>query len=195
MISLKPVKNSVVYVVLKAAWAAYGSVVMTDLEEGVMAFDFQNVTERDRILDMSPWVIHGHCLNLKVANPNNCNEDIDFGRISVWAQVHGLSSDIINGENVAAVAAMIGSCLDIDKENDMQRRGYLRLKVDINTGKPLLPSFWWTAANGQEKWANIRYERLSDFCYGCGVLGHSAQVCNSDIVTSETNPGKPMYGP
>lgn len=40
----------------------------------------------------------------------------------------------------------------------------------------------------------MRYERVSDFCYRCGFLGHNSQACNREIKESEENPGKPMYG-
>lgn len=76
-------KNSAVYNVLKAAREAYGSVKMTDLEVGVIAFDFQSETYRDWVLDMSPWAIHGHCLNLKVCPPNQRTSEIEFGMLQM----------------------------------------------------------------------------------------------------------------
>lgn len=195
MISLKAVRNSVVYVVLKAAWEGFGTVQMTDLEEGVMAFDFQNEKDRIRVLDMSPWVIHGHCLNLKPTIQNQCFMEVDFSQLSIWVQVHGLSPTMLNEANATSVAATIGKCTDMEQELEMQRRGYIRMKVEVEVAEPLKPGFWWSNERGQEKWADIRYERLSDFCYGCGILGHTAQNCNRDITTSDVNPKQPMYGP
>lgn len=60
--------------------------------------------------------------------------------------------------------------------------------------EPLLAEFWWTNAKGHERWATIKYERLSDFCYGCGSLEHTSRACNLDIVLSEVNNKLPMYG-
>lgn len=48
---------------------------------------------------------------------------------------------------------------------------------------------------GREKWATIKYERLSDFYYGCGRLGHTSQHCGEEVVISELNPGFPCYDP
>lgn len=60
---------------------------MTDLEVGIMAFDFDKVADRDRVLDMSSWAIHGHCLNLKVCQPNQSvgSDDSNVGS-DTWSQ-------------------------------------------------------------------------------------------------------------
>lgn len=174
MISQKPVKNSVVYNVLKAAWATFGAVKMSDLEGGVMAFDFTNDSDRDRVLDMSPWAIYGHCLNLQVCQLNHCISEVDFGEMQIWVQIHGLSLDMLNIDNANQVASCLGKCLELNDELDMQQRGYIRMKTAVSICDPLLAGFWWTNAEGTEKWASMKYERLSDFFYGCGFLGHTS---------------------
>lgn len=54
MISHKQIKSNVVFTVLKAAWAGYGSFTMSELAEGVQEFEFEKLGDRDRVLDMSP---------------------------------------------------------------------------------------------------------------------------------------------
>lgn len=58
-----------------------------------------------------------------------------------------------------------------------------------------MDGFLWTSPSGQEKWATVRYERLSEFCFGCGRLGHTAQSCNEEIAVSERKPNFPKFGP
>lgn len=71
----------------------------------------------------------------------------------------------------------------------------LRLKVEINVNEPLLVGFWWKNSVGEDKWATIKYERLSDYCYGFGYLGHTTEACMKEVVMSEENNEKSMYGP
>lgn len=71
----------------------------------------------------------------------------------------------------------------------------MRIKTKVNACSPLLPGFWWTNAKGEEKCDSIKFERLSDFCYGCGKLGHTSQFYHSEIVMSEINTNSPMSGP
>lgn len=182
MVSQKSVKNAAVFTVLKAAWVNFGSVKMSELEGGVMAFDFDSESDRDRILDMSPWAVHGHCLNLKQWFPNRSLSEYDFGKIQIWAQVHGLCAEMLNTENAWQIATKVGRCVAVDPEKEMCARAYIRLKIELDVSEPVCPGFWWANDRGEEKWANIKYERLSDFCYGCGRLGHTTQGCNLDIV-------------
>lgn len=77
----------------------------------------------------------------------------------------------------------------------MQKRGYIRLKTKVSIHEKLSAGFWWVNERGQERWASIKYEQLSDFCYGCGCLGNTSQVCQSKIVCSEKDVRRPMYGP
>lgn len=195
MISQKPVKCNAVFSVMKAAWGNFGAIKMTEIADGIMVFDFESDADRDRVVDMSPWAVHGHCLNLRLWHTNQTLDDVLFKRMQLWTQVHGMSADMLNMENASNIASRIGECLATDKENEMQVRGYIRMKVDIDVSTPVCPGFWWTNDRGVDKWAQVRYERLSDFCFGCGRLGHSAQSCNLDIVPSEGNGRLPMYGP
>lgn len=137
----------------------------------------------------------GHCLNMKVWEKNQSLDEVDFGSIRMWVQVHSLSGEMINGDNARQIASKVGKGLAFAYEQEMQARGYIRFLADLSTRDPLCPGFWWVNDRGVEKWVHLKYERLSDLCYGCGCLGHSSQVCELDIATSEVNPDLPMYGP
>lgn len=110
-------------------------------------------------------------------------------------QVHGLILELLNLENDGSVASLIGSCIGMDPEIEMQKRGYIRMKVEIDTEEPLRAGFWWTDEAGTERWEQVRYERLSDLCYGCGRLCHTTQACSREITLSEVSCNRPMYGP
>lgn len=64
-VSKRGIKNSAILNVLRAAWARYRPVRMTKLDYRPIAFEFDSVREKEQILDMAPWSIHGHSLNLK----------------------------------------------------------------------------------------------------------------------------------
>lgn len=113
----------------------------------------------------------------------------------MWVQIHDLSQDMLNIVNANQIANSIGPCLDLEEEKEMHKRGYIHFKTEVAISERLPAGFWWVNGRGYERWAHIKYERLSDFYYGCGLLGHTSLVCQSEIVCSEVNGRLPMYGP
>jgi len=41
-------------------------------------------------------------------------------------------------------------------------------------------------------WIKFKYLKLPDFCYGCGVLGHTLKAC--EVLDPETLVSEPQYG-
>lgn len=160
-----------------------------------MTFEFDSVKEMQQISDLSPWSVNRHCLNLRECADVRCVQDIDFDAMELWIQIHGLSLDMYNSKNASRIAGLIGKCRQVEPPHVLKQRSFLRVKVEIDTTVPLRDGFWWTNARGEEKWATIRYERLSDYCYGCGRLGHTSTNCTKEVAMAETEPLQPRYGP
>ncbi|KAF4372141.1 hypothetical protein F8388_000357 [Cannabis sativa] len=69
---------------------------------------------------------------------------------------------------------MIGKFLEVFEDSLNEGWGpFLRMRVEIDVSKPLLRgqlvTFPWM---NDELWIDYRYERLPDFCYECGIIGH-----------------------
>lgn len=101
---------------------------------------------------------------------------------------------MFNKENAYHIGDTIGRCVAVESVEIMKLRPYLRVRVEVDVSTPLMEGFNWSNSTGQEKWVAIKYERLFDFFYGCGRLGHTSQSCNEEIAVSATNPNLPKYG-
>lgn len=115
--------------------------------------------------------------------------------MQIWIQVHGLSMEMFNQENAHRIGNNMGRCLAVEPDHVMRQRSFLRLKLEIDIAVPLTTGFWWSNAQGENKWASVKFERLSDVYYVCGRLGHTSQQCGEYIVMSELKPDFPLYGP
>ncbi|KAK7824874.1 hypothetical protein CFP56_033937 [Quercus suber] len=54
---------------------------------------------------------------------------------------------------------------------------FIRLRVAVDTPKPLCRGRKIAMANGKEGWVSFKYERLPNICYQCGKLTHSDKDC------------------
>ncbi|OMO88682.1 reverse transcriptase [Corchorus capsularis] len=59
----------------------------------------------------------------------------------------------------------------------------------VKEKEPLVPGFWVPRDSGRRLWAEVKYEKLSDLCFNCGMLGHSNRFCKQP-----ENPDS-RYGP
>lgn len=82
---------------------------------------------------------------------------------------------------------------NVEEDQIMQQRTFLRILVEVDMEEPLLPGFKWVDSHGKEKWASVRYERLTDICYGCGKIGHNTTSCSEQISLKDSH-GDPLYG-
>lgn len=188
-------KNAVVRNVLKGAWTRYGMVRMIEMDEHPLAFEFDHDRHREHILDLGPWSVNGQCLNLRKCGVDRSLEELKFNMLQIWIQVNGLNLDMYYSKNAHMIGNEVGNCVRVESEHTMKQRSFLRMQVEINIEEPIKEGIWWTNHAGLEKWTPIKYERLPDFCYGCGRIGHTGQHYNEEIAFSEHKQGMPSYRP
>ncbi|KAL2942411.1 Zinc finger CCHC domain-containing protein 13 [Bienertia sinuspersici] len=96
-----------------------------------------------------------------------------------------LLKEVKDEEQIAEIrgdCTCMGGLIEYDDIDPLSFERYIGLKV--------------TTGVNTTKWVDIKYERLGDFCYFCGRLGHIDRDCSSYV--REENNGKYTvyrYGP
>ncbi|KAM1859820.1 hypothetical protein ACFX13_012070 [Malus domestica] len=75
-------------------------------------------------------------------------------------------------------------------EDPMKARGFLRVRLLIDSTKPLVSGCWLRREDNRDTWVEFCYERLQDFCYRCGRLRH----VNTDCTFEATKAGATGFG-
>lgn len=71
--------------------------------------------------------------------------------------------------------------VDCDQDNFCWGES-LRLKIRIDITKPPRRGIWIDLGGDQKSiWIQARYERLLDFCYSCGQIGHMTKEWKMDL--------------
>ncbi|KAJ1402140.1 Zinc finger, CCHC-type [Sesbania bispinosa] len=76
----------------------------------------------------------------------------------------------------------LGACMGTVTETDIyelhEKGPYIRAAVEIDIDKPILPGINGGSKRDGVFWVDFKCEKLLQFCYGCGRIGHDEEGCN-----------------
>jgi hypothetical protein len=75
-------------------------------------------------------------------------------------------------------------------------RDLLGSVVNINVNKPLCPGVFLPRYERTNIWISLKYERLPEFCFRCGIIGHTDVQCETNrvVLTNEFGRKFPAFG-
>ncbi|KAL0409698.1 UNVERIFIED_CONTAM: hypothetical protein Sradi_1904200 [Sesamum radiatum] len=158
---------------------------------------FNHILDRVRDLERCPWAFD-KCLIIlaKVEGAEN-RKDIDLN----WCAFHVLVHDLPLEKMTRDVAEFIGNQLvkfiDVNMDDKFVSWGSsLRIRVALNVDKPLQRVLKLRTTLGDEKLLSFTYERLPNYCYLCGHLGHICKQCDLQFQEGFIDPGdNTPFGP
>lgn len=109
-------------------------------------------------------------------------QEVDFSS-TFWVQVHGLPALWNTEDNLRKIGSRLGTVIELDLVGDSGGawKKIVRIRVDIPLGKPLFPGLFLPHPNNTDCWIVLKYEKLADVCYKCGVVGHEERSCTGTL--------------
>ncbi|KAI8025162.1 hypothetical protein LOK49_LG02G00868 [Camellia lanceoleosa] len=160
---------------------------------------FDEEDDRRWVFQEAPWSVMGNMLILQPLVTGLPVAEMDFSRSPFWVQVHGLLVEKLTKANGELIGSKIGKLIRVEAhyEGLLLYRNFLRVRVEVDVSKPLPRGFTLTRGGNSQKdgsnlWISFKYERLSDFCFDCGRIGHERTTCKFMSREAGRNSG---YGP
>ncbi|TXG54199.1 hypothetical protein EZV62_019455 [Acer yangbiense] len=109
--------------------------------------------------------------------PGNISH-LKFNKADFWIQIHEIPIMCMNRRIAKWLAEQIGEVVEIPSESRECWGRFLRVKVRIDISKPL--KRWLRLKLGKDDEVTVvslKYERVPEFCFACGRLGHGIKEC------------------
>ncbi|KAF4359730.1 hypothetical protein F8388_008292 [Cannabis sativa] len=143
-------------------------------------FIFDSGVVSKRVLENGLWCIKGDMLVLLSWSSGFGAKELSFSSIRFWVQIHFLPNDYYSKVNANVLGALAGTVVNIelDESRPVTWKPWIRVQVDVDVHRPLCSGCFFKVANGENKWIQLKYEKLGTFCYLCGLLGHQRRDCS-----------------
>ncbi|KAM7518224.1 hypothetical protein LguiB_017186 [Lonicera macranthoides] len=176
-------------------WKPMKGLHISDFGDDMFVFKFGNELEARRVLLNGPWNFDCSLLLLERATGYEVPSAVNLQWASFWVRCYNLPILCMNKDMGKKLGACIGDVEDVDVGLHGDCLGkFLRIRVRVDVLKPLLRGVKMEVPTSPEPtWIPFKYEKLGDFCYGCGRLGHGVRECWYQSLSSCANDNGLQY--
>ncbi|KAL5823176.1 hypothetical protein ACOSQ4_021076 [Xanthoceras sorbifolium] len=192
ILTTKLINREAFRAIIPKIWRTTQTFIIENVKENVFVFQFQNQVDKRRVLMGGPWSFD-KCLIVLEEPLGDCKFlEMGFTTVQFWIQLHNVPLVCMTKEIGWALGNKLGRVLDIDAGATGDCLGrFLRVRVTIDVTKPLNRFLRVCLSEGDpDTVLLLRYERLTEFCFQCGVVGHVVRECQlaNDIGGSRAVP-------
>ncbi|KAJ1376678.1 Zinc knuckle CX2CX4HX4C [Sesbania bispinosa] len=170
---------------LSRIWSSPKGFKVESLGEQVFQFFFQDSKEVDRVIKGSPWLFRNSWLILQQWKRGVDPLDISFSSAPVWIQIWGLPLHCRTKKMGIKIGKSFGPVLDADVFEIQGRGSFVKVQVQLVIDKPLLHGINVGSRKDGVFWVELQYERIPQFCYSCGIIGHEDSGCEAQGKVAE----------
>ncbi|KAL0355630.1 UNVERIFIED_CONTAM: hypothetical protein Sradi_4009900 [Sesamum radiatum] len=151
---------------------------MWRISEERFCIRFNHRLDKQRALEGRPWTFDKNLLILEPLMNRETPDSVNLDWCPFTVHVHNLPL-LQHTRNMAEfIGNKIGRFLDYEiREHDSNWSSDMRLKFAMDITKPLKRALRLITPQWEDLLVTFTYDRLPNFCYLCGLLGHIAKFC------------------
>lgn len=179
MLSSKAINRDTLITQVPKIVQARGNVSIEVVGDNIFLADFASQIDRNRVLSDGPWHFFNSLMAFKEPKDIQNPSQVEFDDFTVWVQLHNLPFLCMHKSVIEEIGSIIGTVREVDMGADGSCMGkFARVRVSRPLMQPLQRCVNAALKDGGPKnLILLLYERVPDFCYACGRVGHVLRDC------------------
>ena len=171
---------------LASLWRPGRGMFVQDLGNKLILFKFYHHHDVRWVMEGGPWTFDNHLLVLHELQPGEDPTEVPLYFVPFWVQINNLPTCFFTETVGKALANHVGNFLSYDEKNKKTAdRPYLRVRSMVDIRNPLKKSKKVKKPGSDWITCSFQYEKLSSFCFICGLIGHIDRHCEKFFQTPE----------
>ncbi|KAK4392767.1 hypothetical protein Sango_2054500 [Sesamum angolense] len=197
LLSHKPYHVEALKTILHSSLNPVKGMEITFLEHDRFLLKFSHNLDRKHVLASGPWAFEKNLIVLAAVAENENPAEVDLAWCDFHVRIHGLLIGKMTSNIALFIGSRIGRLTEFNQQKGSESWGsFMRIRLAIDVSKPLPRALKIRTVLGDEHLVTFTYERLPNFCYVCGRIGHIFKWCEQRFQAGFEDPGKNApYGP
>nr|KYP76527.1 hypothetical protein KK1_020773 [Cajanus cajan] len=183
----RPIHTHIMKNRMASIWRPGKGVSISELKPGVFLFQFYHHLDLKHVLDNGLWNFENNILIESKIFEGDIPKDIPLNHVDVWVQVHNLPAGFMSQNIGEHLGNSLANFLDYDSKHNTS---LWKLCIRIS---PLQKDKKIKKQGGEWKTVTFKYEKIGQFCYLCGILGHNDKFCPK-LFEQEDDDGIRLWG-
>ncbi|XP_062088347.1 uncharacterized protein LOC133794921 [Humulus lupulus] len=148
------------------------------IARGIFIIRFQNMEQRDRVLQGGYVFFDRKPVVMKPWNPIDDFTKDDITSVPTWIQLKGLDIKYWGEKSLFKIVGQIGTPLQVDNvTKHRDRLMYPRILIEVSIGQDFPVTVSFTDEFNHDVELEVKYEWLPLVCYTCSGMGHETNNC------------------